>query len=994
MKKYILILLLFTGFLQAQTYPVNPTKFGKISLNTNTEASTATKLNVQETDGQINWLQPINLPIPYTSVNYSSPTQTIGNHLAGIDTRLGQISSTSAGVTQRVYFTADNTTVTAGTFYTSSITGKGTAPAPSPAFALVLADNTKGYFNKDLISIAQPSPTIGYAGTYSGNLTVSATPTPVATQQRFTIEIYRTDNGGNPIASGVSGAPVGDLGVTVLAILDSGIINLTAGAITNIAVSGVLTQNITLNTGERLRYHVSASKIGTGGGNVTFGVYYGTSYNSYYDVPVAITTDAVLNKSAVAGAITDTDALNTLNGGLVYKRTIAQIRALTGALPSNNFYTTDLGQEGNWYYDSTDTTTADNTGTVLVTADGKRIKRIYSNILFTEWFGAVGNGIANDGTAIQNTINASVYGNEIQFYTNKTYLSSALTLKSGVSLKGGSVSGIDHTVTNPKLIYSGTTGDFLTLVFGASSPYSPAKGLKISNLTIDGNNTTGALIKLSTFRSLIENCNLSNASKIIYYPNTTGWIGENRIKGNNIFSFTDAIYSEGTFGLDGHIEDNFIFNGTRGIFLADASGWDISTNHLYGITGVNIEVSGALYSIRANYLDNIDTTGIKATISSAVSGTLIQNNIVSNLSSNNTIGIDIIANSTGKVLISGNSIYAVTSLTNTTGIRTTGSATFFGSVINNLLDQLDNNYVLHSSTNTDFTEVRNNRLLMNGNEIRFEHNGLTTWRNSLMAQSVLPETVYSANSGSLGINSAGGIGTLWLKTTGTGNTGWEQVFSGKATSSKTGAITLSGDLSGTADVPLVTKISSSLVNSSTGYEILTRNTTTGIIEKQTNTFFAPNVLTGYVSGAGTVSATDTVLQAIQKLNGNQVALGITSASYTPTVTASTNVTSATLGTASYTKNGNIVTGVISINMQATAINSLSEITFTAPVNRAAVVPNYYVGNGTYQTDSAFGAGNTFFSGSSANTITLRFNSGGSVASSGNCVFTFQYDVTK
>jgi hypothetical protein len=34
---------------------------------------------------------------------------------------------------------------------------------------------------------------------------------------------------------------------------------------------------------------------------------------------------------------------------------------------------------------------------------------------------------------------------------------------------------------------------------------------------------------------------------------------------------------------------------------------------------------------------------------------------------------------------------------------------------------------------------------------------------------------------------------------------------------------------------------------------------------------APNVLTGYTSGAGTVASTDSVLQAIQKLNGNYVA---------------------------------------------------------------------------------------------------------------------------
>lgn len=51
--------------------------------------------------------------------------------------------------------------------------------------------------------------------------------------------------------------------------------------------------------------------------------------------------------------------------------------------------------------------------------------------------------------------------------------------------------------------------------------------------------------------------------------------------------------------------------------------------------------------------------------------------------------------------------------------------------------------------------------------------------------------------------------------------------------------------------------------------------------------FAPLLLTGYTSGSGTVSATDTVLQAIQKLNGNIASLtgGVT---YKGTWNASTN----------------------------------------------------------------------------------------------------------
>lgn len=312
MKNKLLLFLILLSFIG---YSQNPLR-ANYGIQITGGQPTVTSVNfLTTTDDTAQGLQgkiaPINLPIPYVPVNYSTSNQSIGQHLTGIDTRLGQISSTTAGITQRVYFTADNVTVTAGTFFSSSLLGKGSTASGSPP-ALVLADNTKAYFTKDLISIAQPSNTIGYAGTYSGILTVSASPTPVATQQRFTIEIYRTNNGGTPIASGVSGAPTGDLGVTVLAILDSGIINLTAGSITNVPVSGILTQNIIINTGERLRYHVSAAKIGTGGGNVTFGVYYGNSYNSYYDVPVAVTTDAVLNKSVISG-VTSSDALNTLN---------------------------------------------------------------------------------------------------------------------------------------------------------------------------------------------------------------------------------------------------------------------------------------------------------------------------------------------------------------------------------------------------------------------------------------------------------------------------------------------------------------------------------------------------------------------------------------------------------------------------------------------------------------------------------------------------------
>jgi hypothetical protein len=54
-------------------------------------------------------------------------------------------------------------------------------------------------------------------------------------------------------------------------------------------------------------------------------------------------------------------------------------------------------------------------------------------------------------------------------------------------------------------------------------------------------------------------------------------------------------------------------------------------------------------------------------------------------------------------------------------------------------------------------------------------------------------------------------------------------------------------------------------------------TSVGNAATVTNSAVIGKVLTGYVSGAGTVAATDTILQAIQKLNGNAGAVNLTGA---------------------------------------------------------------------------------------------------------------------
>jgi hypothetical protein len=312
MKKY-LFLLLATVSIYGQTYPTNPTAFGKISINTNVEDNTAAKITVQSSDNRINWLQPINIPVSIAPTNYAPTAPTLGGHILGIDNKLGHLTNTTAGVTTRVWFTADQTTITAGTFDLTNPLNKGTVASHQQTVAN--DDGQKKYFTTDLIGQPFAQATTFPIGLYAGNLSVSTTPTNA--NQKFTVELYKCNNAGTPIASGVAGAAVGDLGVTVIMILDSGEVTLANASVTNVGVSTILGSAFNIAVGERIRYHVSAEKAGTAGAVINESVYYGSSYNSFLDVPVIYNSTSIKDVSTVTnGAGTVTDALNTLNAAI------------------------------------------------------------------------------------------------------------------------------------------------------------------------------------------------------------------------------------------------------------------------------------------------------------------------------------------------------------------------------------------------------------------------------------------------------------------------------------------------------------------------------------------------------------------------------------------------------------------------------------------------------------------------------------------------------
>uniref|UniRef100_UPI003B3A4562 right-handed parallel beta-helix repeat-containing protein n=1 Tax=Siphonobacter sp. TaxID=1869184 RepID=UPI003B3A4562 len=87
-------------------------------------------------------------------------------------------------------------------------------------------------------------------------------------------------------------------------------------------------------------------------------------------------------------------------------RSLAELRRFTSPVEGIQYYLSEKGKEGYWYYDAADRSSADNTGTVLVTTSSKRLKRADVNQINCRWF-LVGEG-GNTADAIQAAINAGI----------------------------------------------------------------------------------------------------------------------------------------------------------------------------------------------------------------------------------------------------------------------------------------------------------------------------------------------------------------------------------------------------------------------------------------------------------------------------------------------------------------------------------------------------------------------------------------------------------
>lgn len=258
--------------------------------------------------------------------------------------------------------------------------------------------------------------------------------------------------GGYPtvrLASALTDTHLDTLGVTTEAIAKNAFGEVTtAGDVNGLAIPsgwaegdtlylsnspGVLTNtppgdpSFAVSMGLVLRAHATAGRISVRVQNAT-------------DPIVAIDPD---NLGQVI--LTGSETFGLKQDGLWGATTTERLAAFFGSLPLSDYaalraYTGDVkriyitgpfvsakpsGIAGMFQYDQTDTTSADNGGTVIVDAEGRRWKRDYDGHVVVKWFGAVGDGVSDDTAAIQAALNT---GKNVDFPLGKYRTTSSLTL--------------------------------------------------------------------------------------------------------------------------------------------------------------------------------------------------------------------------------------------------------------------------------------------------------------------------------------------------------------------------------------------------------------------------------------------------------------------------------------------------------------------------------------------------------------------------------------
>lgn len=189
------------------------------------------------------------------------------------------------------------------------------------------------------------------------------------------------------------------------------------------------------------------------------------------------------------------------------------LRAYTGS--NLCVYVQKDGISGVFVYDSTDTASIDNGGTVIVAVDGKRWKREFAGPVHLSWFEARGNGDTSDvpynNVAIQSALNALKIGQTLYVNPGNYYYDVKLTCATnGIHI----VADADNGTYCSALVFLGTAEKMLSLS-GNEVGIAGVSFIGSANLLVMGAGATNIGVELTgdeagNIDGTVRNCSFSS----------------------------------------------------------------------------------------------------------------------------------------------------------------------------------------------------------------------------------------------------------------------------------------------------------------------------------------------------------------------------------------------------------------------------------------------------------------------------------------------------
>ncbi|RLA38147.1 MAG: hypothetical protein DRQ64_09170, partial [Gammaproteobacteria bacterium] len=210
----------------------------------------------------------------------------------------------------RKWFTADSTTIVAGTFFETK-EDKGIIAADTQVQSV--DDNVRSPLGTQWITEPMVIDTDIPLTSYNGQIEFEIDDDKA--NEKLYIEVYLADNNGNVLDSG-SGLPNGDtFGFPPITVLTSSLLNMKKNVTVMTSLTGVVGTAVVVLAGQRVVYSILVEKVGTDGGAKGYTVYFGTNHQTYVDTPFKYSSDDIVNDSIITGG----NVTNALDKTMVHE---------------------------------------------------------------------------------------------------------------------------------------------------------------------------------------------------------------------------------------------------------------------------------------------------------------------------------------------------------------------------------------------------------------------------------------------------------------------------------------------------------------------------------------------------------------------------------------------------------------------------------------------------------------------------------------------------